>query len=197
MMWVRLKRVVPYSLKRVIGRGLRNGWESARYRLTKKDFDHRIIYHVIFICKGNICRSAFAEHYLKGRIPDGILMIESCGLDVEQGIFAPPRAAVCVAKEFDIDLGMHRSRGIASCDIHRADLILPMEFRQYLRLIAMFPGKKRNVRLLSDFAPWPDRIFCNIDDPYGSGENEFRRCFRQLRSSLDGLMDYLTIAGNE
>lgn len=194
MILSRLKCLVPRALKRAIRRPLQNAWESAMYLLSVKKFDDGRIRHVVFVCKGNICRSAFAEYYLRRQVPDGDLWIESCGLDVDQGIFSPPEA-VCVAKEFQIDLELHRSKGFASCDIHNADLILPMEYGQYLRLTAMFPGKRGNIRLLRDFAPWPERLICNIRDPYGSGENEFRRCFGRLQRVLDGLKNHVATEG--
>lgn len=177
-------------MKRLLRRLLQNVCDSARYRYSRKNLGHESLHHVVFVCKGNICRSAFAEYYLRRVVPMGTYRVESCGLDVDQGAFSPPEA-VCVAKEFELDLGLHRSKGLASCDVHNADLILPMEFRQYLRLQAMFPKEQRKIRLLRDFSPWPDRLLCNIDDPYGADENEFRRCFTQLQRALDGLKSHL------
>jgi len=190
------KRMVPRPLKRIMRQALQDIWDSARYQLSVNKFDVGRINHVIFVCKGNICRSAFAEYYLRRQIPDGIFRIESCGLDVDQGLFSPPEA-ICVAKEFQLDLELHRSKGLASCDVHNADLILPMEYGQYLRLMAIFPRENNKIRLLRDFAPWPERFICNINDPYGAGEKEFRRCFRHLKSALDGLKSHLAIAGNK
>ncbi|WP_298435839.1 hypothetical protein [Geobacter sp.] len=190
MILSRLKNMVPHPLKRATRQVLQNVWESTRYLLSVKNFDDGRISHVIFVCKGNICRSAFAEYYLRRQIPEGALKIESCGLDVDQGIFSPAEA-VCIAREFNVDLKLHRSKSFACCDVNNADLILPMEYRQYLRLRAIFPGEKGKIRLLRDFAPWPERLCCNINDPFGSGENEFRRCFRRLQRALDGLKSHL------
>lgn len=195
MIWSKLKQLVPQPLKRVLRRSLQNACESVRYRCFRKSFDNGSRLHVIFVCKGNICRSAFAEHYLRREVPEGAHKIESCGLDVDQGLFSPPEA-VCIAKEFGLNLELHQSKGLAACDVHNADLILPMEFRQYLRLRAMFPREQRKIRLLRDFAPWPDRLLCNIEDPYGSNENEFRRCFKRLQRALDGLKRHMAIQEN-
>jgi protein-tyrosine phosphatase len=189
-----LKRIIPRLLKRGMRRAMQNVWDSARYHLSVQRFDGGRISHVIFVCKGNICRSAFAEYYLRQHIPDGEIRIESCGLDVDQGIFSPPEA-VGIAKEFQLDLELHRSKGFASCDFNNADLILPMEYDQYRRLIRMFPGEDRKIRLLRDFSPWPERIFCNINDPFGSGENEFRRCFGKLKRAIDGVANLLGSEG--
>jgi protein-tyrosine-phosphatase len=132
---------------------------------------------------------------LKQKILVKGITIESCGLDVDQGIFSPA-VAVRIAKEFDLSLDSHRAKSLASCDIHRADLILPMELQQYICLITMFPDKKQKIKLLRDFAPWPVRLFCNINDPYGSDENEFRHCFRQMQKALEGLINFLAIDNN-
>lgn len=196
MIWNLLKKIVPIPIKRVLRRTLQNVCDSARYRRLRKPFDRGSWRHVIFVCKGNICRSAFAEHYLRRDVSDGTHRIESCGLDVDQGLCSPPEA-VCVAKEFELDLAMHRSKGLTSCDVHNADMILAMEFRQYQRLKALFPGEQWKIRLLRDFSPWPDCLLCNIEDPYGSNENEFRRCFKRLQRALDGLKAHMNIQENE
>lgn len=184
--------MVPKLLKRFMRRTLMNIWESAKYRLVRADSSHEGIRHIVFVCKGNICRSAFAEYYLKRGVPIDGMTIESCGLDVDQGVNSPP-VAIHVAKEFELELESHRSKGVASCDLRKADLIIPMEFRQYVRLTTMLPEKKRNIRLMRDFAPWPDRLFCNIDDPYMSGESDFRRCFMRLQKALEGLKNSIAV----
>lgn len=192
MIWNILKQAIPTPLKRTVKGAFRNACDSVRYRYSENKFDSGSRCHVIFVCKGNICRSAFAEYYLKHKVPKGLHTIESCGLDVDQGLYSPEEA-VSVAKEFGLDLTQHRSKGLASCDVRNADLIIPMEYRQYLRLKAIFPSELHKIRLLRDFAPWPDRLLCNIQDPYGSSEKGFRKCFKQIQKSLDGLKSHLTI----
>ena len=186
----RLKALLPRSLKRSVTRLYRNIQESFAYQLAKPAGAPHRITHVVFVCKGNICRSAFAEYYLRSILDEGHenIRIESCGLDVDQGFVSPPEA-VQAAREFGLDLTGHRSKGAAACDLRNADLIVPMEYGHYRRLLALYPQYKDKIRLLRDFAPWPQRIFCNIHDPYGLGLKEFRRCFRMIHFSLDGLRD--------
>lgn len=189
-MWNWVKRKLPRSLKRSVRRIVRNVKDSIRYRLLKSDFEHGKRRHVIFVCKGNICRSAFAEHYLRQQVVDGSIVIESCGIDVDQGMFSPPEA-ISAAKEFDVNLEQHHSKGIGFCNMQCADFIFSMELQQHLQLISMFPEKKQQIRLMSDFAPFPDRLFSNIDDPFGAGLDEFRLCFRRLQRTINNLTDYL------
>jgi protein-tyrosine phosphatase len=184
-----IKRVLPNPFKRKARRFLQNMIDSPVYLLSRHRFIDQNIRHIVFVCKGNICRSAFAENYLKYFIKENI-RIESGGLDVDQGNFSPVDA-IAVSRKFKVDLSRHHSKGLSFCDLQNADLILPMEFAQYLRLIAIYPEYKEKTRLLRDFAPWPERFFCNIFDPFGHGQDEFHLCFRQMQRALDGLRVHL------
>ena len=158
------------------------------YRTSKKSYETiGVVRHIVFVCKGNICRSAFAEYYLKSILPKGKFNIESCGLDVDQGSYSPPEA-VHIGKKFGIQLDKHISKGTATCTLQNADLIIPMEYGQYIRLVAMLPGHESKIRLLRDFASWPDRLICNINDPFGLGEDEFLRCFTKITIIIDRLI---------
>lgn len=188
----RLKGMIPGSIKRPAWRILLNVKDSIAYRRTRGRLSKWDLKHIVFVCKGNICRSVFAEYYLKSLVPEGTLKIESCGLDVDQGILSPPEA-VQIGIEFGLDLEKHRSKAISACELQNVDLIVPMEYRQYIRLKAMFPVYKGKILVLRDFAPWPDRLLCNIFDPFGLGESEFRRCFCLMQKALDKLEKHLLI----
>ena len=143
-------------------------------------------HHVIFVCKGNVCRSAFAEYRLKKMLGSEKAIIESCGLDVDQGKY-PPVETIRNAEKFACDMSTHVSKGIDKCDFLNADLILPMEYGQHQRLIALFPEKKNQIKLLRSYAPWPQQLFCNIDDPYGWGDRIFIHSFALIEQSLKKL----------
>jgi len=112
------------------------------------------------------------------------MRIDSCGVDAVDGT-ASPHEAVAVGREFGVRLDEHRSKGLTGCDVEIADLIVPMEYGHYQQLIARFPETKSKIRFIREFAPWPARLLCNTYDPYGLGEDEFRRCFSELRGELD------------
>jgi protein-tyrosine phosphatase len=189
-MYSMIKRMVPHPIKRKVRRFLQNMIDSPVYLISRNRFVDRNVRHIVFVCKGNICRSAFAEHYLKYFLSKGNFMIESGGLDVDQGNFSPIDA-IAISRKYKVDLSRHHSKGLSCCDLKNADLILPMEFVQYLRLIDIYPEYKEKIRLLRDFAPWPERFFCNIFDPFGHGQDEFHLCFRQMKRALDGLIGHL------
>jgi protein-tyrosine phosphatase len=185
-MFIWLKNNLNQKFKRKIRRVFQATWDSAAYRLIREKSDARDPHHIVFVCKGNICRSVFAEYYLRSLVRPGLLRIESCGLDVDQGIVSP-REAVRIGREFGLDLAGHCSKGLEACDLVAADLIVPMDYGQYRRLIDMYPGYRNKIRVLRDFAPWPDRLLCNIYDPFGLGETEFRHCFGVIRVALEGM----------
>ena len=161
----------------------RNIFESIAYRIVRKRSVVRTPKKIVFVCTGNICRSAFAEKLLKEGAYGHFPAIESCGLDVE--VRSPsPCEAVSAAGKIGLDLGNHLSRGIECCDLEDAGLILAMEYRQYRKLVESFPHKGEQIKLLREFAPFPENLLCNIDDPFGQNERAFEKCFAQIRRSV-------------
>lgn len=177
-----MKQFIPQKAKRISKRIWRNCFDTMRFNSIHKMAKKGGWKHIIIVCKGNICRSAFAEHYLIGRV-NSLLKIESCGLDVIQEE-APPLNAIKAANRFGVDLALHKPKSFKACDFPRADLILAMEFCQYQSLVALFPEKKNNIHLLRKFAPGITGILCNIYDPYGLPLSDFDVCFRLLQKAL-------------
>lgn len=186
-MIVKLKRLVPGFLKRRVKLFLKNTSDSISYFFLKtRASSSSKPKHIIFVCKGNICRSAFAEHYMKS-IAEGLeVKIGSYGLDVDQGKY-PPREAINAAAMFGIDISKHISQKLYKVDVENADLIIPMEYGQYQRLVKLYPEKKIFVKLLKKYAPFPYSVFCNIDDPFGCEQDEFIKSFNLIHKSIEGL----------
>ncbi len=189
-----IKRRIPSTLKRRVKRILRNAWESAVYRLSNRPNPGNDVRHIVFVCKGNVCRSAFAEHLLGSILRQngnaGRVKIESCGLDVDQGGHSPADA-VKAGRLFGVDLSRHHSRGISICDLKNADLIVAMECSHFNRLVTRFPEYRNKTVLMRDFTPFPGSLVCNIHDPFGLGEQEFHRCFRLVQKAVEGLVLYM------
>ena len=181
-----IKKYIPNIWKSRIKAFLRNCFDSIHYYLIDGQIFNTKIKpskHIIFVCKGNVCRSAFAEKLMNLVVTNTELKIDSCGLDVDQGSH-PPVESIKVAKEFSCSLFGHISKGLAECDPENADLILSMEYNQHTRLLSILPHKEKAIKLLRSYAPFPYSIFCNIDDPYGWGKDEFRKAFHLIDKSL-------------
>lgn len=162
----------------------RNLAQSLLYRMVrngKPAFNPR---SVLFVCKGNICRSVFAEHALKNMPHGKQIAVRSCGLDVK--VSSPsPDTARNVARSMGYDLDGHRSRQVETRDLDEADLVIAMEFWQYRELRARYPHRRKEIRLLREYAPFPENLLCNIPDPFGQNERSFHACFTLIQRALE------------
>jgi len=181
-----LKNLFPATLKRRIKWVAKTTLQSFVYFFVRDRVETSHAHHIVFVCKGNVCRSSFAEYYFKSLSLQPYVKIESCGLDVDQSVPSPADAS-SAAEKFKVDLTGNRSKGLGAIDIERADLIVAMEYDHLKRLVQKFPHKKKQIVLLQDFAPWPEFLACNINDPYGCGLDEFKVCFTTMKHALDRL----------
>ena len=79
-----------------------------RYRGYRR-VDWMAVERLVFVCKGNICRSAYAEAFALGRG----LTSSSCGMDTREGVEADGDA-IQAARLRGIDLSPHRAMPIQS-----------------------------------------------------------------------------------
>jgi protein-tyrosine phosphatase len=169
-----------------IKRLLKNARDSIFYSFYHKKHSPRYIRRIVFVCKGNICRSAFAEHLMRAESKNRSISIESGGLNVDPTT-KPPNEAVATATNLGVDLDGHLPKGLEHCDVENADLILAMELWQLKKLRQLYPKKLDHIMLLREFTSFPENLLCNIDDPYGQGEKTFRRCFMQIGRAVRNL----------
>lgn len=141
--------------------------------------DTRQVDRLVFVCLGNINRSAFAEKVAQAH---GVNTV-SIGLSTTTG--APAfHTAVETAPQFGIDLSHHRATDLRDYTFRPTDLLLVMEIRHVKRLISNgIPA--RSIALLGHWAS-PHRI--HLHDPYTLSDAYFRTCFTLIRSAVDGLV---------
>lgn len=181
-----IKTKLSPSFKRKSKRTFLDFFQTLAYKAIRKRFNSAKIQHVVFVCTGNICRSAFSEYALKKMLENKKVKIESCGLDVTQAISSPIKAVVA-ARSYGIDLSEHRSKGVMDCDLLSADLIVPMDYGHYRRLVADYPQCRMKIILMSDFDAYPYSLVCNIHDPFGLEQDEFECCFKTIQRCLKGI----------
>ena len=154
----------------------------ARTRLDRARLPRRIL----IVCDGNICRSPYAEAYLRRRLNDAGRQDVEVG---SAGFFGPDRPAnergYAIAMLRGVDLGNHRSRLIQRAAAPQADLVLVMTRRQREELIRRFGVSPERVELLGDFDP-TDPPWREIPDPYGQSEEFFQQVFGQIERSIHG-----------
>lgn len=110
--------------------------------------DPAAVRRLVFVCHGNICRSAFADAVARQRG----LRVASFGLSTDAGKTAYP-STITIAKQQGVDLTTHRTTRATDFLCDDGDYFLAMETRQ-LRALAADPR----------FAPVP----CGLLGLYGS-----------------------------
>lgn len=193
-------------IKRVLKKLIRDYLRGAWWRIYGKSFENPRMptkpTSMLFICKGNICRSPFAEHMAqklskeKEYLDD--VIYDSAGLEVETSE-QPPFEAVAVAKGFGIDLNGHRSRRFDEHSADTTDLIVVMEASQFRSLRSLYPNLRKKVFLLSLFEKnGPEGkgyLKYNITDPYGKDTETFRSCYQRITLALVQMLKAMQSGG--
>lgn len=149
---------------------------------------------ILFVCLGNICRSAAAEEimrtYLKREGLDRRVEVDSAGMiSYHQGEPADSRMRAHAAKRgYDIT---HLSRPVKTYDFYTFDWLIGMD--------------DRNIDALRDKAPDTDSIakirrmtdYCRVKqvdyvpDPYYGGDSGFEHVLDILEDACSGLLEEL------
>lgn len=145
---------------------------------------------VLFICHGNIIRSAFSEAWIRQRLdadPQGIC-IQSAGLRAIEGKPADPRA-VTAAGEMGVDLALHEAKPLTSELIESSDLIVVMDYLNEANLLARFPQARDQIRLVAECGGGTQAD--EVTDPYNGDIDTVRESYRRLQPLLEGFVTRL------
>jgi len=146
---------------------------------------------ILFLCVGNICRSPYAEHRLRRILSpdtaDGIT-IRSAGFG--RWNRPSPSAALAEAERRGIDLTSHRSRGVTHDVVDSTDLFVVTAGHQERRLRAEQGVDPDKILHLGDLDPRAIRQR-TIVDPWGRGDEVFRRSYDRIDRCLEVLARHL------
>lgn len=108
---------------------------------------------IMFICTGNICRSAMAEGILKKIAKDKNLKVEvySCGIYAQDGDYATYNA-IEAAKHYDVDISNHRATNIRNSKIQEMDLILCATNNHKQTVLYMYPELIGKIYTIKEYA---------------------------------------------
>ena len=144
---------------------------------------------IMFICTGNICRSAMAEKLLKRKIEDRNI---SDKLAVySSGIYAYPddrstyEAIKIMNDEYGIDLTKHRATHIRESNIEEMDLILCMTSSHKNTLDLLYQNIKNRIFLIKEYVG----LNGDVEDPYGGTLNIYSSCAKELNDYIDMLLN--------
>ena len=129
---------------------------------------------VLFVCSGNTCRSLFAEYVARHQYCDRI-DAESVGL--QPGSVSDTENAVFTLRQYKIDAAGHQPRSIEDVTLDQFDVI-----------VALDEGIARTVGSSVDSSKL---VVWDVDDPYGSDLEEYRRCATLIARNVRLLVDSL------
>lgn len=141
---------------------------------------------IMFICTGNICRSAMAEGIMKKIVEDKNIdaKIYSCGIYAETGDYATYNA-IEAASQYDVDISSHRATNIRKSKIEEMDLILCATQSHKQSVIHLYPNLKEKVYTMKEYAKL-DKNGQDLDikDPWGYDINVYNNCAIEIEKCL-------------
>jgi len=146
----------------------------------------------VFVCFGNIMRSAIAEFLMKKALSQNPqaqaqkVRIVSAGLHANPGREAHSWMQEA-ARGLGISLASHRAKLLTRKMVDEADAIFAMDFQNKAELLTLYPDATRKIFMLSAYAEgrWKDR---EIPDPYLADPEGTRYCARQLEICIHNLL---------
>ena len=162
---------------------VRTWWHRLRYSLggyrAYRRVDWDSVERLVFVCKGNICRSAYAGALASAHGVEAA----SCGLHTRNGVSAN-ESAIRAAMRRGVDLKAHRTMPIQDLSLKKNDLFVAMEPWQAELLNEMY-GKEYGCTLLG---VWGQPASPHIQDPYAMSDVYFDRCFNYIEKSVHELL---------
>jgi protein-tyrosine phosphatase len=140
---------------------------------------------VLFVCTGNICRSAMAEHLLRHWASGRGLALEarSAGIAAEGWYEVPEHARKLLAAE-GVPPFEHRPQLLTREQLRWADVVLVMAEHHRDHICELYPEFTGKTRLLRSAAGFGD---LDVADPMGKSYEVFSDCLAVIRESLEAL----------
>ena len=133
--------------------------------------------NILIICIGNICRSPFAEFYLKSKLPNKV--IKSAGIQASINGRIPDFSRTLNEQKYHLNMENHKATMITKKMIHDADLILVMEKFHISLLCDIDPQSRGKIFLLGQ---WINK---EIPDPYRQHFEAFEYSYNLIIESCD------------
>lgn len=149
---------------------------------------------IMFICTGNICRSAMADWLLKQKIKEtgiGDIEVCSCGIYAQDGDTPTYEAKSVMQDEYGIDISSHRATNIRNSKIKEMDLILCATMRHKEAVIDIYPELKEKVFTMKEYINYDRKYHDKIDikDPWGYDIETYRSCLSEIEECVNGILE--------
>ena len=149
---------------------------------------------ILFVCLGNICRSAAAEEIMRSYVRragrENEILVDSAGIiGYHRGEPADPRMRAHASRRgYRIT---HLSRPVRECDFYDFDMIVGMDYANIEDLMDKAPDmeSQQKLVLMSPFCRTMKVDY--VPDPYYGGDDGFERVLDMLEDACAGLLEEL------
>ena len=141
---------------------------------------------VMFVCSGNICRSAYGEYRFRQMcLADhpGTQVISSGTLRITGR--QASQEMIAVGAERGLDLEPHRSNGLSKLLVESSDIIFVMAQIHRMEILRISPESEKKVVLLGY---WLNKPKYEIDDPIRHSMDFYRRVATEIDEALENWM---------
>ena len=147
---------------------------------------------IMFICTGNICRSAMAQAMLEKKLKENNIEAEvcSCGLFAHNGDIPTIEGVTVLDTIYDVDLTKHRATNIDNSNIKDMDIILCATTSHKNNVLNKFPELDGRVFTMKEFAKYPSYDL-DINDPWGGSMATYKKCDSEINECLDKIINLL------
>lgn len=144
---------------------------------------------LMFICTGNICRSAMAHVMLEKRAKEENknIQVYSCGVFADNGDRPTEEAISVLATIYDVDLSKHRATNIANSPIEEMDVILCATTSHKNNVLNRYPELKEKVFTMKEYVGYPENDL-DINDPWGCSYETYRKCAREIADVIEKIV---------
>ena len=142
---------------------------------------------VLFVCLGNICRSAMAQGVLEQKVKEQNLpvFVDSAGTSNYHIGDQPDKRMIKKGLEYNIDISTQRARQFTVNDFDAFDYIFAMDKSNFdnINRLARNNSDKQKVKLYLDYS-YPNQQK-SVPDPYYGGEDGFKEVYQLLNYATD------------
>lgn len=145
---------------------------------------------VMFICTGNICRSAMAHRMLEKRVKDLIrddIEVYSCGVFASDGDY-PTSQGIEVMKKYQVDLKSHRATNIHNSNIEDMDIILCATTSHKNNVINMYPNLEEKIFTMKEYVGYNNEDL-DIADPWGLSTRVYENCAKEIENCIEKIIN--------
>ena len=151
--------------------------------------------NLLFVCKGNICRSPFASALCSQvLLKDFPFLITPDSKGTENYHVGKPAhlTAIEVAKYFGVDLSRHIAHVVSREDVKNSSIIVFMDSSNITRLNSLFPDEVAGKKVIKLW-DYSRKALTGIPDPYKGIANDFKDCFELIFESCESMIGDLKL----